>query len=222
MKTGIVGLFCLLLLLPAGAQAQATLQQVFSRMDDAAKSFRSVECNMERTKVTVIVDDKDIASGKLYYMRAGNEPRLKVEISKPTPQFLLIDKGKLQFYIPNLKQVQETSLGPHAAAVEQFMALGFGQSSADLQKNYQVKLAGEETIDGQKTAMLDLVPKSPAPVKTVRMWMDLQKGISLQVRATETGGDYTIFKYSNIHINSQIPLSVFDLRLPRDVRVTKF
>jgi outer membrane lipoprotein-sorting protein len=223
MKIGIT-LLCIFCVAAAGLQAQTpvTLQQVFAKLDEVAKTFRSVETNMERTKVTILVNDKDVASGKLYYVKNGNDPRLKVEISKPVPQFLLIDKGKLQFYQPNIKQVQEASTAGRSAAVEQFMALGFGQSSADLQKNYQVKFAGEEVLDGQKTAMLDLVPKtSSALIKTVRVWMDVQKGISLQVKATEPGGDYTIFKYSNIRVNSSIPGNVFDLRLPSDVKVSK-
>ncbi len=223
MKVAITVL-CVFCLAAAGLQAQtpANLQQIFSKMDEVAKTFRSVECNMERTKVTVIVNDKDVATGKLYYVKNGNEPRLKVEITKPAPQSLLIDKGKLQFYQPNIKLVQETSLSGHSSAVEQFMAIGFGQSSVDLQKSYQVKFAGEETLDGQKTAMLDLTPKSStAGIKVFRLWMDEQKGIALQIKATETGGDYTLFKYTSIRLNSQIPANVFDLRLPPDVKVSK-
>jgi outer membrane lipoprotein-sorting protein len=226
-KNAIARLLCLLCIFcfaAAGLQAQTpvTLQQVFSKMDEIAKTFRSVETNMERTKVTVLVNDRDVASGKLYYVKNGNDPRLKVEISKPAPQSLLIDKGKLQFYQPNIKQVQEASTAGRGKAVEQFMALGFGQSSADLQANYDVKFAGEEVLDGQKTAMLDLVPKTKSSlIKTVRIWMDVQKGISLQVKATEPGGDYTIFKYSNIRVNSPMPGNAFDLRLPPDVKVSK-
>jgi outer membrane lipoprotein-sorting protein len=102
------------------------------------------------------------------------------------------------------------------------MALGFGQSSQDLKKNYQVSFAGEETIDGKKTAILDLTPPAPiAGVKALRMWMDEQKGISVQVKATETSGDYTIFKYSNIKMNAGVPDSVFELKLPKDVHHSK-
>src|SRR5215831_17573488 len=207
---GLSLLLCFLWLIPQ-LNAETNLNQVFAKMDEAAKGFKSVECNLERTKVTVLVDDKLVASGRLYYTRAGKEPRLKVELGKPpAQQIVLIDK------------VQEASLGGHANAVEQFMALGFGQSSQDLKKNYQVSLAGEETIDGKKTAILDLTPPAPiAGVKTLRMWMDEQKGISVQVKATETSGDYTIFKYSNIKMNAGVPDSVFELNLPKDVHHSK-
>src|SRR5215467_5592751 len=212
-------LLCVLWFLPA-AHAQATLEQVLAKMDDVAKTFRTVDATLERTKVTVLVDEKDVATGRLYYLRMGKEPRLKLDISKPVEQHLLIDKGKGSFYQPKINQVQEFSLGGHANAVDQFMAIGFGQSSADLQKNYQVSFAGEEVVDGKKTAMLDLTPKtSLAGIKTVRLWMDEQKGLSLQVKVVEAGGDYALYKYSNIKINGAIPDSVFDLRLPKGVHV---
>jgi len=221
MRSTVLCLVCLLLLTPS-LSAQANLEQVLSKMDEVSKTFRSVETNLERTKMTLLVNDKDVASGKLYYMRSGKEPRLKVEIDKPGQQIVLIDKGKLQIFSPKIKQVQEATLGNHANAVEQFMALGFGQSSQDLKKNYQVSLGGEEVLDGKKTAVLDLTPKTPGGIiKAVRMWIDEQKGVSVQVKATEPSGDYTIFKYSNIKLNAALPDSTFELKLPKDVHVSK-
>lgn len=217
----VMCLMCLLWLIPL-LRAETSLDQVFAKMDETSKTFRSVECGLERTKVTVLVNDKDVATGKLYYTRSGKEPRLRVEIMKPGDQILLIANGKAQLYIPKINQVQEYSLGGQSKVMEQFMAIGFGQSSADLKKNYQVTYAGEETIDGKKAAMLDLVPKTPVGgLKTVRIWLDEQKGIAVQVKATETGGDYTIFKYSNIKLNPAISDTTFELKLPKDVHVNK-
>src|SRR5207247_5002397 len=109
---------------------------------------------IERTHVTVLVNDQDISSGKFYYMRRGKQPRVKIELTKPAPQYLLIDKGKLQLYTPNLKQVQEASIAGHQDKVEMFMALGFGQSSQDLKNNFEVRLAGEEVVKYKKNSVL--------------------------------------------------------------------
>src|SRR5215813_1716492 len=152
------------------AQTAFTLEQVLSKMDDVAKGFQSVQADIERTHVTILVNDKDVASGKFYYMRSGKEPRVKLELTKPVAQLALVDKGKLQLYTPNLKQVQEASLGDHKDLLEMFMALGFGQSSQDLKKNFDITLGGEESVDGKKTTALDLKPKQ-AGIRSVRMWM---------------------------------------------------
>src|SRR2546425_10021838 len=214
-----IGLLWLIPLLHA--QSTVTLDQVFARMDEVAKTFRSTQADIERTHVTVLVNDKDVSSGKFYYVRQAKEPRVRLELTKPTLQQLLIDKGKLQIYTPNLKQVQEASLGEHQDKVEMFMAIGFGQSSQDLKKNFTVSLAGEELVDGKKTTVLELKPKNSAMFKSVRMWMDQQKWVSVQIKTTEASGDYLNIKFSGIKINSKIPESTFTLKLPKDVRVLK-
>ena len=215
--------FCAFLWLIPLSQAQGkyTLDQVFAKMDETKKQFRSTAADIERTHVTVLVNDKDVSSGKFYYARRGKEPRVKLELSKPMPQYLLIDKGKLQLYTPNLKQVQEASITGHQDKVEMFMALGFGQSSQDLKNNFDVSVAGEEVVDGKKTSILELTPKNRAMFKSVRMWMDQDKWVAVQLKTTETTGDYMIFKYSNVKMNTNIPDSVFDLKMPKDVHVIK-
>jgi outer membrane lipoprotein-sorting protein len=207
--------------LVAQAQGTYTLDQVFAKMDAVAKTFRSTQADIERTHVTILVNDKDVSSGKFYYMRKGREPRVRLELTKPAVQQLLIDKGKLQIYTPNLKQVQEASLSGQQDKVEMFMALGFGQSSADLQRNFSVSLAGEELVDGTKTTVLQLNPKNSPMFKSVRMWMDQQKWVAVQINTTEASGDYMILKFSNIKVNANIADSVFSLKLPKDVRVLK-
>jgi outer membrane lipoprotein-sorting protein len=222
MKRLVCFLVFLCLVPLAQEQNAYTLEQVFAKMDEVARTFRSTDANIERTHVTILVNDKDTASGKFYYTRRGKEPRVKIELTKPIAQYLLIDKGLLQLYTPNLKQVQQGSLGEHSAAVEQFMALGFGQSSQDLKKNYDVTLAQDDVLDGRKMTVLDLKPKSSGiGLKSIQMWMDQQKWISVQIKATENSGDYGLYKFTNVKMNGAIPESVFDLKLPKDVRVLK-
>jgi outer membrane lipoprotein-sorting protein len=218
----IACLLCFLLLSPVSqAQGTYTLDQVFAKMDEVAKTLRSVQSDIDRTHVTILVNDKDVSSGKFYYVRQGKEPRVRLDLTKPAIQQLLIDKGKLQIYTPNLKQVQEASLGQHQDKVEMFMALGFGQSSQDLKKNFEVSVAPDEVVEGRKTTVLELKPKNSSMFKSVQMWMDQQKWVSIQIKTTESSGDYLNLKFYNIKINPRIPESTFILKLPSDVRVLK-
>jgi outer membrane lipoprotein-sorting protein len=203
------------------AQGTYTLEQVFAKMDEVAKTFRSTQSDIERTHVTILVNDKDVSSGKFYYVRQGKEPRVRLDLTKPAIQQLLIDKGKLQIYTPNLKQVQEASLGQHQDKVEMFMALGFGQSSEDLKKNFAVSVAPDEVVEGRKTTVLELKPKNSSMFRSVQMWMDQEKWVSIQIKTTESSGDYLNLKFYNIKINPKIPESTFILKLPGDVRVLK-
>ena len=220
----VLCVFCAFLWLIPLSEAQGdsyTLEQVLTKMDEIHRGFRSAAAEIERTHVTVLVNDKDVSSGKFYYTRRGKEPRVKLELTKPALQYLLIDKGKLQLYTPNLKQVQEVSISGHQEKVEMFMALGFGQSSQDLKNNFDVRLTGEEVVNGKKTSVLELKPQNSAMFKSVLIWMDQQKWVAVQIKTTENSGDYMVLKFSNVKLNAGIPDSVFDLKMPKDVRVIK-
>jgi len=220
-----VKLFSLIYLLWASPSftPAITIDQIFAKLNVVAKSFHSIEVDVERTHVTVIanLNDKTVSSGKLYYMRGtGKEPHLKVHFLEPE-QYFWVDKGKAVIYTPKTKQADEYSIGNKASAVDQFMALGFGQSSEDLKANFQVSLRGEEAIDGKKTALLELTPKTTmVAIKAVQIWVDEQNGIALQIKLTELSGDYAIYKYSNIKLGS-VPASTFEIRFPKDVHVNK-
>lgn len=205
----------------AAPQNSFTLDQVFAKLDAVSKSFKSIEANVEQTHVTVIVNDTDVKSGKIYYTKRGTEPRLKLEFNKPQDEFVLIDNGKLQIYTPKIKQVQEASTAGHQDLVQMFLALGFGQTSDDLKKNFTVTLAPDETVDGQNRTVLDLKPKNSSTFQAVRMWLDQKTWTAAQIKTTEKSGDYLVIKYSNVKLNGSVADSRFKLDLPKDVKIIK-
>src|SRR5206468_11064136 len=105
--------------------------------------------------------------------------------------------------------------------VEMFMALGFGKSSKDLKDKFDVRLADEEALNGKKTSVLEIKPKNSAMFKSVQMWMDQQRWVAVQIKTTESCGDYMVLRFSNIKLNVNLPDSIFDLKMPKDVRVIK-
>jgi outer membrane lipoprotein-sorting protein len=209
-------------LLPAYAQTY-TLDQVLAKMEENGKKFQSMQASLERTKVTVIVNDKATDSGTVYFKRRGKDPRIMVDITKPEQQRMLVDQGKALLYFPKLKQVQEYFLGQNQDKAE-FLLIGFGQSNQDIRKVYDTALVGEETINGVKTSILELKPKSAkvsALFNKIRLWMDQTKWIPIQSQLTEGSGDYMIVKFTNIKMNVKIPESAFDLKMPKDVKTIK-
>jgi len=207
----------------SSAQGTYTLDQVLAKMDEVGKVFRSMQAAIERTKVTVIVNDKSVDSGNVYFTRRGKDPRIMLQINRPEQQRMLIDMGKALLYFPKLKQVQEYFLGKNRDKVE-FMLIGFGQSKEDIKRAYNSAILGEEVIDGQKTSILELKPRDPkasALFASIRLWMDQQRWIPVQIRTAEAGGDYMVLKFANIKMNQKIPDSAFDLKLPKDVQTIK-
>jgi outer membrane lipoprotein-sorting protein len=203
-------------------QASLTLDQIYAKIDEASKAFKSAEANVQREYTTVIVNETEVKSGKFFYTRRGVEPRVKLELVKPDVQFALIDRGKVQFYSPGIKQVQEAGISGNRDTVEMYMALGFGQSSADLKANFDVSLGPDEMIGGQKTSVLNLKPKNPSsPFQMIQLWLDQKAWNSAQIKIVEKSKDYLVIKFTNVKMNAGIPDSRFKLDLPKDVKIIK-
>ncbi len=107
-------------------------------------------------------------------------------------------------------------LGKNKADFESYLVLGFGGSGQDLLKAFDVTYLGPETINGVATAKLQLVPKSATVrnnFKQILLWIDLDRGISVQQQFFEPQGDYRLSKYSAIQMNGKkIPDDVFKLK----------
>jgi outer membrane lipoprotein-sorting protein len=211
------------LLSNANAQ-EFTVDQVISKLDQGGRTFKSLESSIERTKVTVLVNDRSTDNGKFYVARQGNSNRVKIDFTAPTAQSMLLDKGKLLLYYPKIKQAQEYVLGQSQDKGGSFIFPGFGQTGEEIRRDYNTRVVGTEVVNGQKTTMLELKPKSPkyaAQFPSIVLWLDEQRWVPLQVRHNEASGDYQIAKFTNIKMNAGISNSVFTVKLPGDVKVSK-
>ena len=104
--------------------------------------------------------------------------------------------------------------------LEQFFLLGFGTSRASLLASYNVRLVGPDTVNGQKTECLELIPKSKEVLQhltKLEMWVG-DNGYPLQQKFYLPGGDYELATYSDMKINPDLPDSALKLKLPKNVK----
>ena len=83
----------------------------------------------------------------------------------------------------------------HKVEMEQFLRLSFGSNSKELREGYTVTYGGVETVAGQKTTRIVLVPKSEdmlAMFPKFELWISDATGISIQQKIYEQGGNYTV------------------------------
>ena len=103
--------------------------------------------DLENTKYTDVVKDTSVEKGHIYVRK---DSKMRIEITEPDPRTILRDGDSLFVYTPKIKRVEEYDLGKNRAMVDQYVLLGFGTRSEALQKGYDVKLTGEEQLDGKK------------------------------------------------------------------------
>src|SRR5579862_2462437 len=133
------------------SKAQAskwTTDSILDQLDNEAKSFRSLTADIERTKVTVVVNDKSTEAGQILVRK---DDKMRIDFTKPDPRTILRIGNDLYLYNPKIKQIEQYDLSKRRALVDQFLLLGFGTSGNALKKSFLPSLLGEETIDNRKT-----------------------------------------------------------------------
>ena len=207
-------LFLALTLLSA-AQETPSLESVLKKMDTAAANFHTAQADFVWDQYQKVVDEHDLQKGTVYYRRAGENIEMMAEIKEPDPKFVLYKDGKLQIYQPKIEQVMEYPTAANRSEIESYLVLGFGGSGQDLAKSFEVSYQGEESFDGIATWKLQLIPKSEKMrnnFSKIFLWIDLNRGISVQQQFLQTQGDSRLAKYSAIRMPAKIGNDVFRLK----------
>jgi outer membrane lipoprotein-sorting protein len=200
------------------------LEAVLDQLDKASADFKSTEADFVWDQYQKVVDETDTQKGKVYFVRHEKDTHMAANVNEPDKKDLVFTDGKLKFYQPRIDQLTEYDAGKNKTEVETFLVLGFGGRGHDLLKSFDVKLAGFETIEGVRTAKLELDPKSPKVKNTfaqIILWLDPARGVSLKQQFIEPSGDYRIAKYSNFKMNGKVGEEVFKLKTTPRTKVVK-
>jgi outer membrane lipoprotein-sorting protein len=194
---------------------------VLRQLDRSAKDFHSLSADVERTKVTVVVNDKSTEDGSI--LVRGD--KMLLEMKPPNARTILRTGDNLYVYTPGLKRVEEYSLAQHRSLVDQYLLLGFGEQGKDLQKSYLVTLLGEPMLDDRKTVELELTPRSDEArnqISKIQIWFDESSWLPVQQQFNETGsGDYFVIRYSRVVRNPDLGDAHFKPHWPKGTEKVK-
>ena len=206
---------------PAQRRSTWTLESVLNQVDAEARSFHSLSADVERTKVTVVVNDRSTESGTI----SVEGEKMRLELKSPDPRTILRSGDNLYVYNPGLKRVEEYNLGKHRNLVDQLLLLGFGTSGHQLQKNYLVTLLDETTLDNKKVVQLELTPKSKEvrdQISKIHVWLDETNWLPVQQQFFETGSqDYFVIRYANMIRNPHFSDGEFKPHWPKGTQKIK-
>lgn len=200
----------------------ADLDRVLTEMDNNARNFHSAEASFVWNQYQKVIDETDTQKGKIYFRRQGNDTQMAADIIEPDKKYVIYSGGKVQVYQPKIDQVNEYNAGKNKSDLESFLVLGFGGSGHDMQKMYDVKYLGAESINGVSTSKLELVPKSAHlrnNVSKIVLWIDPNRGVSIQQQFFQPDGDYRLAKYSDVQVNQKIGDNAFKLKTTGKTKV---
>lgn len=207
-----------------GAPADTPLDAALAHLDQASATFKGLTADIHKVSHTDVVNVDDVDSGTIMVKRLKpHDTHIRIDLTTPRRQSVTVGDGKVQVFYPQSNEAQEVELGKNRGVVDQFMLLGFGSNSAELKSAYTVTLGGADSVNGEKTTRILLVPKDReilARVKQCELWIS-EKGWTVQQKFHTGGGDYVLSTYSRMNLNPIIADKDLKLELPKGVKFGK-
>ena len=200
--------------------AAGSLEATFAKMDRATSMFSGVTADLRRLNHMALLNEDTVETGTFRMKRTKHDVRVLFDIKQPEPKAYAFDGKKLEEYLPAEQTVQEYDAGKYKSLADQFLLLGFGTTSKELQAEYTISLSGPERIGNEQTTRLELIPKSKELVvhlPKVDLWISDLMGVPVQQKFYSPGGNYNLATYSNIMLNPNLPDSAVKLDLPKGV-----
>jgi outer membrane lipoprotein-sorting protein len=221
----IIGMSLLSALACTMALAQSCdLTKTLSQMDAASAKFKSLQADFVWDEFQAVVQEDDLQSGTIYFVRHGGSTNVAADIQKPAAKKLTFDGSDLMIYTPGSNEELIYSAAKNKDQVEGFLTLGFGGSGSDLQKNWDVTCDGTETIAGTQTVKLGLIAKQDS-VKSmfskVTIWIDPTRAISLKQVFAQPSGDKRTNTFTNIKENGSVDAGVFKIKTKPNPSITR-
>jgi outer membrane lipoprotein-sorting protein len=207
----------------AGGQSHGrwTLDAVLEHLNASAKEFRSLSAEVERTKVTVVVNDRSTEAGSI--LVRGD--KMLLELKAPDPRTILRNGDTLYVYTPGLRRVEEYNLSKKRDLVDQLLLVGFGTTGKELRDAYAIAVGPETKLGDNITIELELIPKSKSfgnEISRIQIWLDTSTWLPVQQEFHETGsGDYSIVRYSKMELNAPVSDSAFKPHWPKGTEKVK-
>lgn len=199
------------------------LKAVLAEMNRAGAGFTSLQADFDWETFDRLFNDTDIQKGQAYFRRKGNNVEALFNFFNTTSaggkpvlaKQALFKDGKLSFYEPKINRVTEHEVGKTKSDVDAFMSLGLGGRGDDLADAFNVNWQGWETVDGVRTAKLEVTGKSLGIQKVFSraiLWIDPQRDIAVKQQFFQTSGDYRLTRYRNIKYNGKMSDDIFRLK----------
>lgn len=213
---------CILFAFFPALHAANDLAAVFAKMDEAAPKFKGMRSTVKQISHTAVMNIDETDSGTAV-VRAPkpHDYHMLIDFQQPDKKTVELSGTTVRIFYPKSNEVQEKNLGKeHKGMIEQFMKLGFGSNSKELLQSFTITYEGEDTVAGQKTWRIALVPKSTdlaATFPKFELWISQATGISIQQKIYEQGGNYRTATYGDMRLEANIPEAAVKLNLPKGV-----
>jgi len=207
--------------LAAGFACAEPLDTILARMDASAKTSNSFSASVKWQEFTKVLNSTDTQLGALKLKKNKGRVMGRLDITDPAAYTWHFSGDNWEKYLPKANVLSVYQVAKLAKSSDQYLLLVFGLSGSDLKKTYDLKLGGEETVNGTKTTRLELVPKDKEARKVVakvELWIPIGQTYAVQQKVTEPNNDFNLWIYGDAKVNPGLPDSAYDFVPPANAK----
>jgi outer membrane lipoprotein carrier protein len=196
----------------ASIEAQTlTVDEVVQRIRESREKTKDFSADLLQEKKISLLKEKVISKGKIRFKKPD---KISIEFFHPETSQMVYDGKTFLLYFKEEKMAERYQVQGNPV-VEKYLLFS--------KDPFQEKLAQWRIVEDRETVLaLEILPKVKDPlfVKT-RMWISKKDWIITGMEMVEKNGDTTTLRYSNVRVNMGLADSDFEIRLPKDVKVTE-
>ena len=188
-----------------------TVDEVVQRIRESREKTKDFSADLLQEKKISLLKEKVISKGRIRFKKPD---KISIEFFHPETSQMVYDGKTFLLYFKEEKMAERYQVQGNPV-VEKYLLFS--------KDPFQEKLAQWRIVEDRETVLaLEILPKVKDPlfVKT-RMWISKKDWIITGMEMVEKNGDTTTLRYSNMRVNMGLADSDFEIRLPKDVKVTE-
>ena len=186
------------------------------------KRLRTLEAEFVQFRVSAFLAAPEESKGNFAY----SAPDLvRWDYTSPKPVSLVIREDEMLTWYRDLGKAEKVKVGRASSQV--FRYLNASGSLDTLMKYFAVTFVFPPATPGGTAGAaepyrLDLAPRFARIRKrlaAMSLWIDRKLFLPVRVRYVEANGDTTEYRFDHLRSNGEIPLSRFELAIPKEVEI---
>ena len=203
------------------ASAAEDVASILAKIDAAGARTRTISAELEwKTVQSEPVPDEEVQVGSIFFKRDRDDSfemaaHIRTVNGKSVPKILTYAHGTATLYEKLPNEFHTFKAGDKETQFNSILLLGFGVNRYDLTKNFDLRLIRSEILNGINCDVLELTPKDEKTrerLVSVIIWFDVARGLGIKQVFDEGGGMHRECLYTEIKINSHLPLDAFRQR----------
>jgi len=188
-----------------------SVDEVVKRIRESSDRTKDFSADLLQEKKISLLREKVVSKGKIRFKKPD---KISIEFFQPETSHMVYDGKTFLLYFKEEKMAERYQVQGNPV-VEKYLLFS--------KDPFQEKLAQWRIVEDRESFLvLEILPKVKDPlfVKT-KMSISKKDWIISGMEMVEKNRDTTVLQYSNMRVNTGLSDSDFEIRLPKDVKVTE-